>query len=329
MTDYYSILNVPKGASDTDIKKQYRNLAREHHPDKGGNKEEFQKIQEAYETLSNPEKRAEYDNPQPNININNGGFHFNFDMFGQQHFHQQQSQPIKRSDHNYTCKVTLKDIYFGTVKKIKVQRKRICNACQKQCSTCNGNGRITQQIQMGPFAQIIQQSCNNCSGSGKVVHSECDVCNSKGYHIDDRIFEIEIERGIESGKQFIYNGWGEQATNSNEISGQLIINVRVDADANFKRAGLNLYYTQSLSLKESLIGTNISIPHFEAPVELDVSGFGIINPNKEYIVFGKGLQDASNKKGNLHIKFDISYPDKSFSKEELVLLNDVFDKVNF
>lgn len=329
MSDYYSILGVSKDASEGDIKKKYRQLARENHPDKGGDKERFQKIQEAYETLSDLNKRQAYDNgSQPNVHINGGfPFDFNFNSF----FHPQakpQQQVQKKNDHIYTCKITLKDVYFGIIKKIRVQRNRVCTICKSDCSQCNGVGHITQHMQMGPFTQIINQVCQGCSGSGIKHKSNCNECKSKGSIPEERIFEVKIERGIETGKQYKFEGWGEQAIKGNEISGHLIVNIVVEEDVQFKRNGLNILYRADIDLRDCIIGKMITIPHFEGPLMITTRGFGIINPNKEYILFEKGLKNENGKVGNLHITFNINYPENiQFSDSDIKLLTDIFNQV--
>jgi len=323
MTDsmaYYNILGVPRDASNIDIKKAYQKLAKTHHPDKGGNKENFQKINEAYETLSNPEKRSAYDNPIQSDNFFNFDFHNNF--FKKQNI-------IKKNDHHYFCKVSLKDIFFGTTKKLKVQRVRICRSCKKSCNNCNGNGYTSHHIQVGPFSQVVQHTCNVCRGTGQEKSNiDCKLCDSNGTIQEEKIFEIQIEKGTESGKQIIFEEWGEQAIKNNEISGSFIVTIQIEKHEHFAKRGMDLVYNIPLTLKESIVGKKVNIPLFDGEFTLDTVGFGIINPNKEYIVFNKGIV-KDGKSGNLHIIFKIQYYEKSFTKDELKLLNETFDKINF
>ena len=331
MSDYYKILGVNKNSSDEEIKKAYRKLALKHHPDKNrdGNNEQFQKIQEAYETLSDPEKKQNYDNPRHNLD---NMFPFENHPFFRHHNNQNHNnRKQKKNDHVYVCKISLKDVYFGTTKKFKVNRSKICRRCNKMCNQCNGNGIITQYIQMGPFTQSIQQKCQQCNGDGKykLENTNCEECKQDGYINEEKIFEVNIPRGVESGKQIVFEEWGEQANKDNEISGNLLVNIIVDDNPHFRRNGYNLIYTTQITLKESIIGKKIKVPYFEDDIIIDTKGFGIINPNKEYIVFDKGLfiQD-SNKKGELRIIFKISYPDKSYNDDEINILANVFKQVN-
>jgi DnaJ family protein A protein 2 len=328
MTDYYNILGISKNASNEDIKNAYRRLARTHHPDKGGDKDKFQKIQEAYETLSNSDKRNQYDNPIQSDFENMFPFGFDHPFF-KHHREQRQSNIVKKNDHIYTCKITLNEVFFGTTKKLKVHKNLLCKKCILNCIHCNGTGTSTKHIQMGPFTQVIQQTCTACKGNGKTndKSKQCESCNSKGVIIEEKIFEIQIEQGIENGKKFIFDGWGEQAVKENEKSGDFIVVILIDEHPVFKREGLNLIIDIKLSFTESIIGKIITIPFFTGNLIIDTRGFGIINPNKEYIIHEKGLK-YRNQCGVLKLKFNIDYPERTFNENDIVLLKNTFDTVN-
>jgi DnaJ-class molecular chaperone len=308
---YCDILGVPESASDDDIKQAYRKLAREHHPDKGGNKEYFQKIQEAYEMLS---KRQE--SQSPNISP------FGFTQFFNHHNNQ---QIRKKSDNHYTCTISLKDVFFGISKKFRVKRMFVCKTCQIFCPTCNGTGMISHTVHLGPLTQFIQQPCRNCTSSGFVHKPQnvCESCQSTGYIEENKVFEIVIPKGVQSGKQYCFENWGEQASKPNEVSGNFIVTVYVEQDNLFERNDLDLIYQTSLSLKESIIGKEINIPHFGGNISICTSGFGIINPKKQYTIFGKGLTNE----GNLHIRFSINYPEVVLTQEHQKTLQLAFDNI--
>lgn len=326
MTNHYDILGIPKTASEDDVRTAYRKLARKNHPDKGGDKDTFQKIQTAYETLSDPNKRSAYDNP--NSMANDFPFDFNHSFFRHHHRHKKH---VKRADHLYTCRITLRDVFFGTTKRLKIQRSRLCKKCLDVCRNCNGKGVTVQQVQMGPFSQIIQHSCNVCNSSGKIRNAslDCSECRSTGKCQEDTIFEIVITKATETNKKCVLPEWGEQPANENETAGDFIVTIVIEDDPVFQRSGtLNLKYTTTLSLRESFVGKVLNIPHFAGDIHLDTRGFGIINPNKEYIIYNKGLINESGDTGNMYIRFKIDYPERNFNGTEIDLLTETFNKVH-
>jgi len=339
MSDYYEILGLNKDCSHDEIKTAFKKLAREHHPDKGGDKEKFQEIQKAYETLSDPEQRSEYDSPSPFGRSSfgrsdDGGFPFNFQNF----FNEMNGfggggggRQRKCNDHVYNCKITLRDIYFGITKTIKITRKRNCNLCKKNCSECEGSGMLRKMIQLGPIRQIIQQACGHCSGSGKIdnPNGKCKQCSGKNMIIEERLVEINIPKGSESEQQIRIEGWGEQPSQANQIPGDLIIVVTTVPDMHFKREGFDLVYSTKLTFTDSILGKTITIPHFSGKFEINTSQFGIINPNKRYTISKKGIVNKDNKTGNLYIQFDVIYPTRVLNTNELESLKQVFQNINF
>lgn len=312
MKDYYKILGLSRDANDTDIKNAYKKLARKYHPDKNGDKEKFQEVQEAYECLSQPEKRSQYDNPmQDSFNIFNNSFFNN-------------KRHVRKNDLHYSCKISLRDAFFGVTKKFKVSRNLECKVCKTICRSCGGQGVINQRISIGPFVQMIEQHCNICNGSGKIhTHSNCNSCNGNGEIKEDKVFEVQMKKGIKSGDIFKFKGWGEQANKENEESGDFIVTVYVDEDENFKRHNNDIIYEVKITLSESIIGKIITIPHFTGDFEIDTKGFGIINPGKNYLLFKKGINE-----GDLVLKFIIEYPDVNLRDEDLDLIRETFVKVN-
>jgi DnaJ-class molecular chaperone len=327
--DYYKILGVEKNATDDQIKHAYRKLAKQHHPDKGGNKDVFQQIQNAYDTLSDPVKRSQYDSPMSQAFPGfpgGGGFGFDMsdivnNMFGGGGGNNLFKRNVKKEDVYHICKIKLSDVYFGTTKKFNIKRDTICEECIINCSTCNGKGVVQQQIQMGPFIQISQSMCTGCNGSKTNKKTVCDKCNSNGFINEQRLIEIDIYKGIENDTEFVFSEWGKQATNKNETSGNLIVKVQIEPDLNFKREGMNLIYTQNLTLKESIIGKTFTVPHFDGEFVQNTRNFGIIDPSKTYVMKNKGI-DA---KGNLCFKFTITYPGKKLTDEEIKII----DSINF
>lgn len=326
MVDFYSILEVPKDASLDDIKKAYRKLALKYHPDKSdGHKDKFQQVQEAYETLSNPDKKHAYDNPHQGFD-NHFPFHFNSFFNNNNNGHHPTHR--KKSDHQYDINITLKDVYFGLLKKIKVTREKPCQSCVVICQHCNGHGALAQRMQLGPFTQIIEHTCQHCKGNG-YTHSAsfCGQCEL-GTLKEDKIIELVIPKATDNGHVFIYDGWGEQAHKPNEHSGNLVIKILVQDHPIFRRNKLDLFMNIDISLVDSIVGTNITIPHFKEEFTLHTRGFGVINPSKQYTIFGKGLEDSNGTTGNLHIQFTVQYPNKVLIESDCNALRNTFRLVN-
>jgi len=325
MKNYYDILGVSKNASKEEIKQAFRKLAIENHPDKGGQKEKFQEIQEAYEILGNDDKKREYD-AGPRI-TNGSNFEFFFNFGGNN-----SNQKIKKSNHFYNCDITLRDVHFGLTKKIKVKRDKYCEKCFNSCQTCDGLGQFSRTVQMGPFVQHIKQTCKDCSGQG-ILYKNTQCCNengkcNNGKISEEKIFEIQTPKGIHQNKQYIYSGWGEQAMRKNEISGDLIISINIKEDEVFKRKDLNLICELEFSLIESIIGKNIKLNVFDEILNLNSKIFGILNPNKQYIIYGKGLNGVESKRGDLYITVKINYPEKTLNDNEIEILKKTFQNIN-
>ena len=329
MTDYYKTLNLNKNSSHEEIKISYKQLAKQHHPDKkGGTTEKFQEIQIAYETLSDENKRREYDNINNNDFLpgNVQGFPFNFFNFN----HQQSNNIVKKNNETYNCVINLKEAYFGIKKNFNIKRRYNCHKCNFACSNCNGTGfdKNNQRIQIGPFLHIQNQVCLSCNGSGIMRSLICVECNNYGFKLKENNFDLFIPRGVESGKKYTYETWGEQAIRKNEIPGDFIIMIVVEDDPHFKRNNLNLIYETDISLKDSIIGKDIVIPFFDENIIFNTKKISIINPNKEYIIPKKGLCNEIGHVGNLILKFRIVYPSRFLSENEIMTLEKTFLSIN-
>lgn len=342
MDDYYKILELDKNATKEDIKKSYKRLAKIHHPDKGGDKEIFQKIQVAYETLSDDQKRVEYDNPSPFGNIfsdggfpagfaqhftggfNGGGFQSQTFDFNNLNFMFNGNRVKKKNNNRYDLKITLNDVYFGLKKTLNIKHEIECSKCNNKCKTCGGSGRVKKMLSMGIMQIIQEQPCLECNGFGMVKsNSNCDMCNKKGFIIKENRIEILVPCGVEDNKEFIFEGLGEQAKMENEISGDFIVCIKIDNGVLFKREGLDLIYETPISFKDSIVGKMVTIPHFSKEFEICTRGFGVINPNKRYIIYSKGLKNSKGEIGNLYIKFNIEYEDIILTDEQIEKIREI------
>jgi len=338
--DYYKILGVSSDASDNEIKKAFHKLALVNHPDKGGDKEKFQKINVAYETLSDPDKRREYDNPNPFGNIGHGGgggfphFFNPFDqMFGGgMHGHMQGGmhenlnlQPKKCNDSLFTVNLKLKDVHNDVNKTYKISIKKTCLKCLNKCDKCNGSGKQTVHRQLGPMTQIMTTTCNSCNGKGDINKSDSN-CECGGKDItEDKKIEVKIPKCSPNDHTIVFDGLGEQPTNKRDKPGNLVFKILIqDSDEHFVRRDNNLVYTTTIDLKSSIIGKDIEIPHYDNPIHLNINTLGIINPQKEYILFNMGL----GLKGNLILRFKIEYPEITLLEDQIKAFTEVFNNVH-
>jgi DnaJ-class molecular chaperone len=297
----YEALGVPNTASEDEIKKAYRKLAREHHPDKRGDPEKFRKVQEAYEVLSDPEKRQNFDRfgtPEGNPN----GFPPNpNDIFSQMFggAFGGHRVPVRRADHNHELKINLEDAYRGLTRTFKVTLVKPCFACRKNCQHCRGRGSI--QIQMGPMA--FSQPCPACGGQGG-GSTGCQECNFKSKKLEPLNLELKIPAGVEDGATLVAGGMGEQAQKPGEDPGDLVFSVKIQDHPELMRQGRDIVFSTRISFEDSVNGKVIQIPHFDGPIEVNTSDWGVLDPREDYIIPGKGFVPG----GRLRVSFNIIYP---------------------
>jgi DnaJ-class molecular chaperone len=329
MTDYYEILQIEKTASQDQIKQSYKRLAKIHHPDRGGDKEMFQKIQMAYETLSDDQKRKEYDNPIPDIfggggfpmggggfPMGGGGFPFDF-LF-------KNGNNKKKVNTNYLLKIKLSDVYFGLKKTLNVKHDIKCEKCNTKCNVCNGTCKVKKVMNMGMMQIIQEQPCLNCNGYGIIKNNNnCTECDNKGVKVKKNTIQINVPKGVEDGRQIVFEGLGEQPKTENEVAGDFVVVIKIEDNNLFKREGLHLIYEKDITFKESVIGKEILIPHFEKEFKVNTRTFGIINPNKRYVVYNKGLKNENGNEGNLYIKFNVQYNEKVLNEEQIKALTEI------
>ena len=301
----YEVLGVSKDASQDDIKKAYRKLAMQHHPDKGGNPEKFKEVTNAYEILSDPQKRQNLDqygdpNGAPQMQGFPGGFPG--DIFSQM-FGGGFQGPVRRANHEHELKISLEDSYHGFSKNLHITLQRMCFKCLKNCKECGGMGKIQRQIQMGPFVQNLIQPCGACQGGGKMP-TGCQECEFKKQKLEKLNLELKFEAGIKDGHQEVVRGMGEQPQRpTGEEAGDLVITIRVKSHPDFMRQGNDLIWYVKLSFESSVGGAHLTCPHFDGPIEINTADWGVLDPRKDYVVPGKGFPG-----GNLRVSFDIIYP---------------------
>jgi DnaJ-class molecular chaperone len=310
---HYDTLGIDRGASVDEIKKAYRKLAVKHHPDKpGGDAEKFKKINQAHETLSDPDRRAKYDqfgtdDPQqqmpqgPDISqvfqnmFSGGGMPFGQGGGGGNG---------RRGDHKHVIELSLDEVFTGVTKTLKVTITKPCFACLHKCSVCNGAGMLSEVQNMGFISQMFQRPCHGCQGGGQLPRG-CAQCHHQRHVTNAASLNLNISPGLEDGTSQVIEGLGEQARSPNERSGHLQVIFRIKKHPKFERNGHDLRYKLTVSFEESVNGFEFVVPHFSGPLTLKTHDLdNVIDPRKDYKVDGKGL----TKEANLYINFDVQYP---------------------
>ena len=322
--NYYEILGISKDASENEIKKAYKKKALEHHPDKGGDPEKFKQITEAYETLSDPNKKNAYDNPQQ---FNFGNEEMFSNIFSQFNININNNVQVnnKKNDHYYTIKVNLKDLHKDINKNLKINIKKNCFICLETCKSCNGNGIIVQHIQMGPFTQVIQNSCNQCNSSGVIKKENCDSCKNNPI-LEEKILNIKIPKCSDNTFKMVFKGLGEQIKRTSEIPGDFIITLDIQNNTEFIRENNNLIYNTKLTTIESILGKDIIIKDLEDNniVINTAKMFGIIDYNKQYHIKNKGL----GNEGDLIFKFQYEFVNYKLNNIQTEKLMSVCKEIN-
>lgn len=318
------ILGISLNASENEIKSAYKKLAIKFHPDKNNDpsaEEKFKEISSAYKYMLEPESE------HPNINMHfnpfdSFNFNFNFNPFESMNG----GGPMKCADSLHKINIKLKEAHTGLNKNFKIKIKRTCFECKETCTTCNGNGKVQIKRQMGPLTQIMSTVCSHCNGVGKKsVDKKCVTCDNKKEWLEEKTVEVTIPKCVKNGYTIQFENMGEQPSNERDIPGNLIFQIYVENnDEHFIRRNDDLIYNINISLKESIIGKFIEIPHYDKLICLDIRTFGIINPKKEYIIYNNGL----GMKGNLILKFDIGYPEITLTEEHIESLKVIFDVIN-
>lgn len=319
-TELYDILEVQYTASEIDIKKAYRKLAIIHHPDKGGDVEQFKKIQGAYDILKDQEKRELYDKyGKDGLSKNNmvsddflGAMFSN--LFGGQTsnmFNMFKNAFTKTQPTIHKYAISLEDLCQRKVKQLRFTRDRICPCVDESkldnCTNCNGQGFIRIRRQIGPgMIQQTNNPCQNCSGCGKMYPS-CDKCTF-GIRKIPKIFSIHLNPELPNGYKYVFKDEGDQKRGGQP--GDFIVIILYKLHDVFKLDGINLLYTHNITLKDALCGHVININHPSGET-LQIPIQDIVNTTTKKIIDGHGLTD----KGDLIIDYNITFPE-SLSMEQ-------------
>lgn len=340
--DYYKTLGVEKNASKEDIKKAFRKLAHEHHPDKGGNAEKFKEVSEAYSTLSDDNKRAQYDTygsagpagsggfggqdsggfggfDFSGFNQNGQGFEFDIgdifgDFFGGGGGGRRKQK--KGKDISIDMELSFHDSVFGVEKNIRLHKVSKCKECQgtgakagtqmQTCSTCDGNGKVREakRSMFGTF--MTEKVCDTCGGAGKIPREKCNICTGKGTLKREEELSVKIPADIDDGETIRLTGGGEAIKDG--ITGDLYIKIHVKDDHLFRKEGKNLVTELNVKLSEAVLGVKVVLKTLDGDIELKVpdgAQFGEILRIK-----GKGVPIEDGRRGDLLVKINIKIPTK-------------------
>ena len=349
--DYYDVLGVGKGASADEIKKAYRSLAKKYHPDLNpGNAEaekSFKEVNEAYDVLSDPEKRQKYDqfghaafDPSAGA-YGGGGFGGGFggfdfgDIFssffgGGSGGARSRNMPIDGDDILTRISISFEEAAFGCKKEVNFARVEGCPDCAttgaakgtkpETCSTCRGSGTVTVQQNVGGFGRVqTQRECTSCHGTGKIIKKPCSNCNGKGYIKVNKRLEVNIPAGIDNGQRIVLRGQGSAGRNGG-ANGDLLIEVRVAPHKIFTRDGNDLYCEVPIRFTDAALGADIEIPILGGKSEKMEIPEGT-QSGKVFTVKGRGIQDINNskRKGDLYVTVNIETP-KNLTSEQKKLL---------
>lgn len=349
--NYYEVLGISKTATQDEIKKQYRNLAKRLHPDvhkteKHDPEAEFKEITEAYETLSDNQKKHQYDqfgntdapfnrgnaqDPFANFNpqdfFNASFFNNGFQGFSNQQGHNRNQFNLDGEDIQIAIELELKDILHDIERTITYGRKMTCKTCDgtgqkdksqmKTCPSCNGTGQSvhTQQTNIGILQQI--STCSRCRGTGKIIEQLCPICTGQGRLDSQSTITFTVPSGIEENMSLTLSSHGNQGKNGGR-DGNLLINVRIKPHYRFKRQGRHLFSTEKINYLTAILGGDIEIETVEGYKKLYIHPG--TQPNESIKLQSNGLPEMQTKiMGDLNVTIQIEIPKKLTDKEKLLL----------
>ena len=341
--DYYEILGLSKDASEGDIKKAYRKLAKECHPDLNPDDKEaeqrFKEASEAYEILSNSEKKSQYDQfGHAGMGGQAGGgfggfggfggagdiFEDIFDMFGGGGGGSRRQGPSRGSDIEVRMTISFEEAAFGVEREIEIDRTEDCSTCdgtgakpgtdKKTCDKCGGVGQL-KYAQNTPFGQIVRTgACDECNGTGEKIETPCSKCHGRGREERTKKINVKVPAGVDTGSVISLRGEG-QAGEKGGPRGDLYIHIAVQPHKTFERQGTNLYCEVPISFTQAALGADLKVPSLEGKLKYTIEPG--TQTGTTFRMKGKGIENLrGGRKGDLYVKVKVLVPTKLSSKEK-------------
>jgi len=342
--DYYEVLGLKKSASDEEIKKAYRRLARKYHPDvnqgEKDSEEKFKEVKEAFDVLSDAARRERYDRfgHAAEESLGNGGFDrggfggFGFEdifetFFGGGGRGRRPSGPQRGNDLRYDLEITLKEAAFGLETTVSVQRVEECDTCHgsgakpgtspERCAHCGGAGQ-QQTVRNTAFGRFVSmKTCDVCAGAGTIVRAHCPDCQGSGREQRERKIEVKIPPGVDTGNRLRVAGEGEAGAQGGP-PGDLYVFIQVRPHELFRRQGDDLFFESPVSFAQAALGTEIEVPTLDGAVKLKVPEG--TQPGTSFRLRGKGIPHLRGYgRGDQHVRININIPQKLTGKQSELL----------
>jgi molecular chaperone DnaJ len=340
--DYYSVLGVERGASDAEIKRAFRKLAQQWHPDvntEPAAQEKFKEINEAYQVLSDPERRQRYDMfgqaglggaGEAGFGAGFGGFSDIFDAFfgGSAAASARRGRAQAGSDLRYDLRITFEEAVKGTEKEIEFGVLRRCETCEGSgakagtapvtCTQCGGRGEV-RTVRQTMLGQMVNATvCPRCRGEGRIIEDPCETCRGDGRTDGRRTLRVTIPAGIDEGHQIRLSGEGEVGPRGGP-AGSLYVAVHVTPHPSLKRDGTELYVEVPISIAQAALGTRVAVPTIEGEEEVEIKPG--TQPDTEIRLRGRGVPHVrrSGSRGDLHVLVDVVVPTKLTKRQRELL----------
>ncbi|WP_431029741.1 molecular chaperone DnaJ [Lysinibacillus sp. LZ02] len=339
--DYYEVLGLAKGASKDEIKKAYRKLSKQYHPDinkEPGADEKFKEIAEAYEVLSDEQKRARYDqfgHEDPQAGFGGGGFGGGFggfedifsSFFGGGGRRQDPNAPRKGDDLQFRMTISFEEAVFGQEKEVEIPKEENCETCNgtgakpgttsQNCSQCGGAGEINQAVET-PFGRMVnRRSCPSCRGAGKIIVDKCTTCRGAGKVTNRKKIKINIPAGVDDGQQLRVAGQGEPGINGGP-AGDLYIVFTVRNHEYFERDGDDIYYELKLTFPQASLGDEIEVPTVHGKVKLKIPAG--TQSGAQFRIKDKGVKNVHGYgQGHQYVVVKVVTPTKLTEKQKQLL----------